>query len=61
MKRLAVLAAVLVVAVACAKDDAATTTDSAAAAAPPAMAPAPADTGMKMDTTKMMDSAKKTP
>ena len=58
MKRLAFVAAIFAVA-ACSKSDSA-----AKDTTPPAMSPAPApaaatDTGMKMDTTHMMDSTAK--
>jgi hypothetical protein len=60
MKRLAVVAAVLVIAGCKAKEENATTSDTTAA---PAMAPAPAptaDTGMKHDTGMMkMDTGMK--
>ena len=59
MKRLAVLAAVLVLAACKAKENApATSADTTAA---PAMAPAPAatDTGMSHDTSMKMDTTKK--
>lgn len=56
MKRLALVAAVLVLA-ACAKKDESAVADTSA----PAMAPAPAamDTGMMMRDSMMRDSAKK--
>jgi len=59
MKRLAVVAAVLAIVAACSKSECA-----AKDTTPPAMAPAPsaapADTGMKMDSSKMnMDTTKK--
>ena len=56
MKRLALVAAMFALA-ACAKKEQAPAADSAAA---PAMAPAPADTAMKMDSASMkMDTTKK--
>jgi uncharacterized lipoprotein YajG len=56
MKRLALVAAVLVLA-ACAKKDESAVADTSA----PAMAPAPAamDTGMKMDTTASTTAPKR--
>jgi uncharacterized lipoprotein YajG len=55
MKRLALVAAVLALAACTTKEE--TPVDTTAA---PAMAPAPADTGMKMDSAAMkMDSAMK--
>ena len=57
MKRLALVAAVLVLAACTAKKDEAATADTSA----PAMAPAPAamDTGMMMRDSMMRDSVKK--
>lgn len=58
MKRLAFAAAVLAIVAACSKSD-----NAMKDTTPPAMAPAPAaaapDTGMKMDSSKMMDTTKK--
>ena len=59
MKRLAFVAAVLAITACSKSENAATDTSKPAMAAPPAAAPA--DTGMKMDTSKkmMMDTTKK--
>lgn len=59
MKRLTILAAVLVLAACKAKEN--TPATSADTTAAPAMAPAPAasDTGMSHDTSMKMDSTKK--
>ena len=54
MKRIALVAAVLALAACTKKDEAPVDTGAAMAPAPAAM-----DTGMKMDSTAMMDTAKK--
>ncbi len=55
MKRLVLVAAVLVLAACTAKKDEATTADTSA----PAMAPAPMDPGMMMTDSMMRDSIRK--
>ena len=58
MKRLAFVAAVLAIVAACSKSEA--TKDTTPPAMAPAPSAAPADTGMKMDSSKMnMDTTKK--
>ena len=58
MKRLALVAAVITLAACTAREEAPVDT---AASAPPAMAPAPADTGMKMDSPMDTTMKKDTP
>lgn len=59
MKRLALVAAVFVLAACTSKE--APATDTASPALAPAPTAAPADTGMKMDSTHTMDSTAVTP
>jgi hypothetical protein len=56
MKRLAVIAACLLAVAACKPKDTGSTMSDSTSTATPAMSPAPADTGMKKDTSMKMNA-----